>query len=65
MSLRGDAIDVRARAPPDRESTTREFSRTGGVEKARVQPGNELESSGMVRKKEATATIANAGDLSS
>ena len=36
----------------------------GGVEeKARAQPGNELELSGMDFQKEATAIVANAGDL--
>lgn len=63
MSLRRGAIDVHARAPPDGESTTRGCSRTGGVEeKARVQLWNELELSGMVRKKEVMLEIYLAND---
>jgi hypothetical protein len=55
---------VRTRAPPDGEGT-RGRSRTGGgvEEKACAQPGNELGLSGMDRKQEATATVADGSDL--
>ena len=56
--------DVRARAPSDGKDMTCGRSWAGGVEeKARAQPGNELELSGMDFQKEATAIVASAGGV--